>query len=125
MIQKNFKNISLTFFFTFFLFILPFISLAVKCNADGSSKEGTICNPISSDDVGGLIQTILGGVLKIGMPVIALAIIYCGFLFVSARGNPESITKAKEALLYTLIGGAVLMGSWALAQLITRTVLAL
>ncbi len=92
------------------------------CDPNVSSK---ICNPINASSITELIQIILIGIFKIGMPIIALAIIYCGFLFVSAQGKPEAITKAKSALLYTLIGAAILLGSWALAKLISETVLAL
>jgi len=67
----------------------------------------------------------LEGVVKIGIPIVALAIIYCGFLFVQARGKPEAIKKAKDALIYTIIGAAILLGSWAIAQLISETVLEL
>jgi hypothetical protein len=51
-----------------------------------------------------------------------LAIIYSGFLFVFARGNSEKLGKAKDALLYTLIGAAILLGSWAIAEMIQATV---
>ncbi len=71
------------------------------------------------------IKVLLEGVLKIGLPLVALAIIYCGFLFVMARGSAEKITKAKDTLLYTLIGAAILLGSWAIAQLIVETVTSL
>lgn len=87
--------------------------------------NGTICNPINDSTINGFIKTILEGALKIGIPVVALAVIYSGFLFVVARGNPEKLTKAREALLYTLIGAAILLGSWAIAKLISDTVLAL
>ena len=83
---------------------------------------GTICNPISQNTISGFIKTLLEGVLRAGIPVVALAIIYCGFLFVEARGNSEKLTKAREALLYTLIGAAILLGSWAIAELIQSTV---
>ena len=69
------------------------------------------------------IQLILIGIIKISLPIIALAIIYSGFLFISARGRPDELTKAKKALTYTLIGATLLLGAWALAQLISDTVL--
>ena len=107
----------------FYAFIVPTISFAqltvIPC------ETGKICNPISQKSLTGLIQTLLKGVLQVGIPIIALAIIYCGFLFVSARGNSEKLGKAKDALLYTLIGAAILLGSWAIAQMISTTVLAL
>ncbi|MEK7060349.1 MAG: TrbC/VirB2 family protein [Patescibacteria group bacterium] len=110
-IKKNLFN----FILTAFMLVLPVLSLA----------DTTIENPIASKTIIDFIQKILEGVIKIGMPIIVLAIIYCGFLFVSAQGKPESIKKAKDALLYTLIGAAILLGSWAIAQLIKDTVLKL
>ena len=107
------KNLSQIFLLAFIL-VLPIVSFA---------QNTQIVNPLSNvTSIPELIKTVLEGVIKIGMPVIVLAIIYCGFLFVAARGNPESIKKAKSALLYTLIGAAVLLGSWGIAQLITTTI---
>lgn len=98
--------------------VLPLVSFA----QDMTVK---LENPISSNTINEFIVKILEGILKIGLPIIALAVIYCGFLFVAARGNPEKISKAKDALLYTLIGAGVLLGSWAIAELISDTVSAL
>jgi hypothetical protein len=111
-IKKNLHKIILMTF----VFLSPIISLA----------EVTIVNPLkNTETINELIKKILEGVIKIGMRIIVLAIIYCGFLFVSAQGKPESIKKAKDALIYTLIGAAILLGSWAIAQLIGDTVKAL
>ena len=84
-----------------------------------------ITNPISVNNLNDFIKTILVGVIKIGIPIVALSIIYSGFLFVAARGNSEKLKTAKNALMYSLIGAAILLGSWAIAQLISNTVLAL
>jgi len=108
-----------------YVFLIPVISFAIGQNPDCSPGSGRICNPISTNTINDFIQTFLTGVLKVGIPVVALAIIYCGFLFVAARGNSEKLGKAKDALLYTLIGAAVLLGSWAIATLISNTVLSL
>ena len=106
-----------------FAFSLPLISLAGNTNGEPcDNKSGKICNPISAYTFYGLIMMLLQGIIKIMIPVVAVAIIYCGFLFVSARGNAEKITKAKDALFYTLIGSAILLGSYALAELIASTV---
>ncbi|MEX2052539.1 MAG: hypothetical protein WD991_02510 [Candidatus Paceibacterota bacterium] len=112
--------------FISFLPLVPFTSLAVDIDDQPCDISGKICNPLSgSTTVDGFIKKFLEGAIKIGIPIIALAIIYSGFLFVAARGNPESLTKAKDTLLYTLIGAAILIGSWAIAKLISETVLAL
>lgn len=105
------------------IMLLPILSFAQLPGTGPDS--GKIVNPINATTLEDLIKIILEGVIKIGIPIIALAIIYCGFLFVSARGNSEAIKKAKDALIYTLIGAAILLGSWAIAQLISNTVLKL
>ncbi len=114
-IRKNWNKLVLL---TYAL-ILPVSFVYAGCD------PGTICNPISSNSIPVFIQTFLTGALKVGIPIVALAIIYCGFLFVFARGNSEKLTKAKDALLWTLIGAAVLLGAWAIATMISSTVLAL
>jgi hypothetical protein len=101
--------------------MLPVMSFADDCKPDG----GKICNPIEQDTITEFLEVLVTGVVRIGLPVIVLAIIYSGFLFVKARGNPEELTKAKDALLYTMIGAGVLLGAWALATLIEQTVTAL
>jgi len=93
----------------------------------GVGVSGKIINPLGDkiNTINGLIKTILEAVIKIGIPIVALAIIYCGFLFVKAIGKPEEIKKAKDALLYTVIGAAILLGAWTIAQLISDTVIEL
>ncbi|MBK5215553.1 MAG: hypothetical protein JJE53_01955 [Candidatus Pacebacteria bacterium] len=97
--------------------------------SDGSSANAPnintkIDNPLGSgiDSIPKLIEAIINIVLMIGIPIIVLAIIYTGFLFVKAQGNPEQITKAKSALLYTLIGAALLLGAFVIANAIGKTV---
>lgn len=118
-LKKNLYKIVLSFY----IFIMPVISFAQQ--GSGGCDEGKICNPLAGngvDSIPALIQKVLESALKIGIPVIALAIIYSGFLFVFARGNSEKLGKAKDTLLYTLIGAAILLGSWAIAEMINVTV---
>lgn len=107
------------------LFYVLFTPLTLLYAEEGSGpcdKTKQICNPIQAGSIEEMIQTILTGMKEIGFPILALAIVYCGFLFVFARGNPEKISKAKTALIYTMIGGAILLGAYALAQMISSTV---
>ncbi len=100
---------------------MPLLSFA---NTDNTPLSGKIVNPIPKiSSLTGLIKTILEAVVTIGIPIVTLAIIYCGFLFVKALGKPEELKKAKDALLYTVIGSAILLGAWTIAQLISDTVL--
>ena len=97
-------------------------------NNNGGGSSIGLNNPLAGsgiDSIQGLIKAILDIALTIGIPIVALAIIYAGFLFVSARGNTEKLEKAKDALLYTIIGAAILLGSWVIANAIHTTISAL
>lgn len=116
------------FILVVYVFIIPVISFAEEGDTPSNpSLGGKIVDPLNGrfPSISALIQGILEGALRIGIPIVALAIIYCGFLFVAARGNSEKLTKAKDALLYTIIGAAILLGAWAIAKMISATVLAL
>jgi hypothetical protein len=71
------------------------------------------------------IQRLLGFIIRIGTIVVVLMLVYTGFLFVKARGNPGEISTAKNSLLWTLIGGLILLGSQAIAKAIEATVQAI
>jgi hypothetical protein len=130
-INMNFKNNLFRYLLSSLVFMF-IISSPLTASAQGSQDGGpaptaavTINNPIKANNVQDFVKTILEGIIRIGIPIVAIAIIYSGFLFVAARGKPDKIKEAKDALLYTVIGAAVLLGSWAIAQLISETVLAL
>jgi hypothetical protein len=121
-LAKNWSKLVLVFYTVTF----PLISLA-EVVIDGGDKvpcsqSGKICNPINVNSLEELVGVILSAIVKLGIPVVAVMIIYSGFLFVFARGNSEKIEKARDSLLYTLIGAAILFGAWALTQLLVDTV---
>jgi len=88
--------------------------------------EGSLFpNPIEPDNFMEFVQMILEVVMKIGIPIAALFIIYSGFLFVKAQGNEQELEKAKKAFTYAVIGTAILLGSWLLASGIESTITSL
>ncbi len=93
---------------------------------DPSAQQILLENPLKNiDSIEKLVSIILNLVWKIGVWILAGFIIYTGFLFVAARGNPAKIKEAGEALKFTLIGGLILLGAWVIAEAIIGTVEAL
>ncbi|MEK9185899.1 MAG: hypothetical protein AAB863_03935, partial [Patescibacteria group bacterium] len=85
-----------------------------------------ITNPLKggTDSIPVLLEKIISeALLPIGAVVVVVMIIYAGFLFVTAKGKPEDITKAKDALLYAAIGAGILLGARVLAGAIKATVI--
>lgn len=69
-----------------------------------------------------LLFAILNAVVLFLFPIVVLMIVYTGFLFVRAQGNPGKIEEARRALLWTLVGGLVVLGSYAIAMTLQDTV---
>ena len=101
----------------------PNIGPGTPNTSTGVNINTGIKNPIAGvEDIPSFIEAILSFVLIVGVPLVTLAIIYSGFLFVTAQGNSEKLTQAKKALLYTLIGATLLLGSYVIAHAIKGTV---
>jgi hypothetical protein len=61
----------------------------------------------------------------VGVPIIAICIIYAGFLFVTGGDNESKVAKARFVFMWTAIGAMVLLGAKGIAMAIQSTVLSL
>ena len=109
--------------------ILFTFSLVTKVSAatvvpNPSGSQG-LENPLKVSTLAAFVQKVLEIVTTIGVPIVAIFIIYSGFLFVKARGNPEELETAKKTFLWTVVGAAILLASWILAKAICVTVVQL
>lgn len=77
-------------------------------------------NPIGGSDMTiiDFIDKIIRFGITVGIPLVAIAIIYSGLLFVTARGAESQLSTAKTAFTYAVIGGALILGSWIFAKII-------
>ena len=79
----------------------------------GTGSGGTITiNPTAQlpKDAIGLLNAVINFLtLKIAPPLIALVVIWAAFMFLTAGGNPKNIGKAKQALLYAVIGAVIII----------------
>lgn len=92
-------------------------------NANNSrATGGGLINVLKVDRVDQLVVLILGGLVNIGMILLVLALVYVGFLFIVAQGKQEDLTKAKDALFWTVIGGLLLLGASALSLVVQEAI---
>lgn len=84
----------------------------------------TVKSPLSESitSIEGLLSALLSIFIVIATPIIVLYIIYAGFLYVTARGNPTKIQEATTALTYAIIGGVILLGSVALSEILSNII---
>ncbi len=88
-----------------------------------NTSGGGLTNPLNSiDSLPKFMEAILGAVVTLGTIVLTFAIIYVGFLFVKAQGNAEQLSSARSALLWTVIGGLILLGAQTVGMVLQSTV---
>lgn len=130
--MKHIKN----FLLTALIIITPMSSLAIMslsgtayaqsaaaknsaCNGVGEAAGGNGCDPNASNEISSLIETIVN-IMSIFVGVISvIMVIISGFKFITAQGDPQSISSARNTLTYALVGLVVA----ALAQVLVHFVL--
>jgi hypothetical protein len=121
----------LSFGYVFVVFSILSMSFILSAQAENTTTttdkivvKTKIDNPLGANltDIPSFVKKAIEIALQVGVPILVLAIIYTGFLFVQAQGNPTKLTKAKDALTNTLIGGALLLGAFVIAEAIGTTV---
>ena len=103
-------------------------SAAKKCEhvATTPAVGTTLINPLKSGtSLESFLNDILEFVIRIGTIAVILMIVYVGYLFVVARGEPAKITEARKAFLWTIVGSLILLGAQAISKALEATVKAL
>lgn len=96
---------------------VEFSGLVPKCNVvvDGVMTESCDFNYLMT-----LINKVINFLLiTLATPLFALIIVYTGWLYLSAGGSSENVTKAKHIFKNALIGYVIALAAW----LIVKTIL--
>lgn len=107
-------------YFAILISLLPQLAFAQTPPNEGIQVG--IKNPLKADSVATVMKGFFDILVQLGAVAVTLAIIYSGFLFVVARGNPEELKKAKTTLFWTIIGSLVLLGAQIIAAIIEKTI---
>lgn len=112
----------------FLLVFLPLITYAEQGSDNGNNINNnttiTLNNPLGDkvNNLPAFIYMVLDIVFQIGAVLAVLFLMYVGFMFVTARGDPEKLQTARRAFLYTVIGIALLLGGKLVASVIGNTI---
>lgn len=99
------------------------LSVDAEDAGEGVAPFIELRNPVDMS-IEGIFRAILDIIMVFAIPIIVFFIIWAGFLYVTATGNPEQIQKAHKALLYAIIGGLIVLGANILLEVITNTIAA-
>jgi hypothetical protein len=119
----------LIFVAVFSFTILPLVgtfALAEDGNDTGPGQPKEIkfdlINPIKADNLIELLNLVVDAAMLVLIPLIVLAIIYTGFLFIKARGVEKDITAAKQMFYYVIIGAAIILASKLIITFVSSTI---
>ena len=102
---------------------LVFASVSVFALDSQTNSMVTIPNPLGANTtVTSFITVLLDTIFPIAAIVSIFFLIFSGFLMVTAGGNEEKLSKARQAFLWTVIGVAILLGAKVLSAVICGTI---
>jgi len=91
------------------------------CNGRACSVE----NPLAVSSFCDLLKIVLQALLILGLPVAVIFLVLAGFKYITAYGNEKQLTDAHKNLQWTVIGIAIFLGAWTIAQIIKATLVSL
>lgn len=92
--------------------------IAVTLPAVAMAQIG-IKNPATSiDSIGGIVEAVVRIVRTIAIPFIVIMIMYTGWLFIAAQGNPDKLKGARTAFLWTMVGTMIVLSAELIASLL-------
>lgn len=97
--------------------MIPFLLAVTPVIASAAAFQ----NPLGNANLQGLVTIILTSIVRIGAVLCVFFLILSGFKFVTAQGNAGEIKNAKEMLKWTIIGGLITMGAFAISEIIKNT----
>jgi hypothetical protein len=104
-----------------------FIISAVLCSAATksfaqSTNPNQIDSPIKATSLAEFFSAIVDTMIQLGVVVSALAIMYGGFLLVTAQGDEEKVAQGRKTLTWAMVGTGVLLGAKVIFVVIKGTV---
>lgn len=92
-------------------------------NVKNATIRVKLDNPLGiTETLPAFLGKVLDGAVLILTPLVVIMLIYSGFLFVKAQGNPEGLSEAKKTLMYVLIGAAIVLCAKGLSIFVQSTI---
>lgn len=96
------------------ILLLPLVALAQNDGGYiGIKNPATGINSISD-----VVTAVVRVVRMVAIPFVVLAIIYSGWLFIAAQGNPDKLKSARGVFLWTLVGTLVVLSAELIASVL-------
>ena len=95
-----------------------------RADCGHGDAAGTLINPLKACNIPEFLIAIVDVLIIFATPIIVIYIMYAGFKFVTAQGNPSEIESARAALLWAVVGGVIVLGAKLILEVIKGTIAA-
>ncbi|NCU30607.1 hypothetical protein EOL73_02285 [Candidatus Saccharibacteria bacterium] len=85
----------------------------------GACKDSILCSTDDNTKIMGVLSTVIKILFWVGAVVSVIMIIIGGILYMVAAGDPGKITKAKNTVLYSIIGLVVTLLAFSIVYFVT------
>lgn len=89
----------------------------------GVASDSSYDTAIGEDSLGYVVSNVINGFLSILGVIFLALIIYGGFLWMTAQGNDEQVTKAKGLIRNAIIGMIIVIAAYAITYFVLDAVL--
>ncbi len=93
-------------------FLLGFLAIVffasgfwiIQTQTTEAQTSTLIANPLKWEDIISLIDAVVDFIFNLAVPLVILMVVLAAFLFMTAGGEPQKISAARNVILYALIG---------------------
>lgn len=85
--------------------------------------QTTLINPLGESDVRLLIARLIQGALSLTGSIALLMFIYGGFLWLTAMGRPDQVTKGKHIFIWSILGIIVIASAYVVVNALFLAIL--
>lgn len=116
---KKFQKINYFLLFIIFISLLSFsVNVLAQTKSEYKPTGGGFTNPLGTTDIFTILQGIIGYLIIIGELILAIMIIYGGYLILTAGDDPEKVKGGKNTILYATIGYIIIFCSYGIIYII-------
>lgn len=72
-----------------------------------------------TSDFAGSVSTVIVGILSLAGTIFLVLTVYAGIMWMTAQGNDEKVTKAKDIVTQAIIGLAITLAAYAITAFVT------
>ncbi len=101
------------------MWAIPIHAQGLKNSGGNLNKIGKAAGVNTEQDVGSMVGGIISAALSLVGVIFLALMVYAGFLWMTASGEADQITKAKNIIVSSLIGLGVVLSAYAITAFVT------